>query len=121
MYFSFPLEPETKKLSNSLSDEGGIKKTLNQVFKKITPTEFQYRKKHNLCFKCGNKFILGHSCKNKKVYMLLVKEKVEIVKDEEEVIEYKGVRKENDVKIALHALTREMIASTIKQIGLNRK
>lgn len=50
--------------------EGEAKKITTLIFKKISPSEFQYKKDHNLCFKCGDKFGPGHNCKNKKVHML---------------------------------------------------
>lgn len=74
-----------KRLSNGVKEEV-IKKNANQVFKKISPVEFQYRKDHNLCFKCGDKFGPRHNYKNKEVHMLLMDDYEKDDMDEEGMV-----------------------------------
>ena len=82
-----------KKPAHQMFDSSN-NKTTPQGSRRITPTEFQYRKDHNLCFKCGEKFSPGHVCRNKGIHLLLADEgeaQVEEVADEEdEVIEFKA-------------------------------
>lgn len=87
----------------SPNKRGGFQKPSNQVFKNITPIEFQYRKEHNLCFKCGDKFTPSHNYKNKEIHMLLVEEMKEMEANggEEEVIEYRGLKKNSDIDISI--------------------
>lgn len=38
--------------------------------KKLSPQEVQYRRNHGLCFKCGEKYGLGHQCKSKQLNLM---------------------------------------------------
>lgn len=82
---SFP-----KPLSPSTLVENG-KKQSTTLFQKISPRELQYRKAHNLCFKCGEKYGPGHVCSKKEIHMLISESKDEdneLFLTEEELIEY---------------------------------
>ncbi|XP_027171840.1 uncharacterized protein LOC113771462 [Coffea eugenioides] len=97
------------------------KSNSQQVFKKISPTEFQYRKDHNLCFRCGERFSPGHNCKSKGIHMMIVGEEEKgeenHTAEEEEVIEYMGTQQEHEVMLTLHALSGELSSSIIKMQG----
>lgn len=108
-------------VANASTSEGDPRKQGNstQQFRKITPTEFQYRKDNNLCFKCGAKFGPGHMCKNKGIHMIIATD-IEDNVDEEEVIEYVGNSHKQDVELSLHSITGNLLSSTIKLVGMAR-
>ncbi|XP_027093589.2 uncharacterized protein [Coffea arabica] len=108
---------------NRRMQQNNIKETKKRndsqpVFKKISPSEFQYRKDHHLCFRCGEKFSPGHACKNKELHMLLVDEEESDKEEEEEVIEYRGTKADQAVVLALHSVSGELSSSTIKMQGI---
>ncbi|XP_071940002.1 uncharacterized protein [Coffea arabica] len=113
-------DPGARQASTSPTDYSK-KSNSQQVFRKISPTEFQYRKEHNLCFRCGDKFTPGHNCKSKGIHMMLVEDEekgeTEQTTEEEEVIEYMGNQQEHDVMLTLHAMTGELSSSVIKMQG----
>ncbi|XP_027171876.1 uncharacterized protein LOC113771497 [Coffea eugenioides] len=111
--------------TGTLSPDYSRKSNPQQVFKKISPTEFQYRKDHNLCFRCGERFSPGHNCKSRGIHMILVDDgdkcdtdqTVDQTAEEEEVIEYVGNQQEQDVMLTLHAMSGELSSSIIKMQG----
>ncbi|XP_027157202.1 uncharacterized protein LOC113758631 [Coffea eugenioides] len=109
-----------KKPAHQMFDSSN-NKTTPQGSRRITPTEFQYRKDHNLCYKCGEKFSPGHVCRNKGIHLLLADEgeaQVEEVADEEdEVIEYQGNKYGRDITLSLHSVSGQLSSSTIKMLG----
>jgi len=38
--------------------------------RKLSPTEIQFRREHNLCFTCDAKFSLGHKCAAKHYFLI---------------------------------------------------
>ncbi|XP_071924750.1 uncharacterized protein [Coffea arabica] len=80
--------------------ENSIKKDSPQGYKRISPTEFQHRKDHNLCFRCGERFSPGHICKNKEIHLVLAYEEglldTEVDEEEGEIIEYQGNKSGRD-------------------------
>ncbi|XP_027150147.1 uncharacterized protein LOC113750359 [Coffea eugenioides] len=109
-----------KKPAHQMFDSSN-NKTTPQGSRRITPTEFQYRKDHNLCYKCEEKFSPGHVCRNKGIHLLLADEgeaQVEEVADEEdEVIEYQGNKYGRDITLSLHSVSGQLSSSTIKMLG----
>ncbi|XP_027174040.1 uncharacterized protein LOC113773608 [Coffea eugenioides] len=107
-----------RRIQLNNSEETKKKSDSQPVFKKISPSEFQYRKDHHLCFRCGDKFSPGHTCKNKELHMLLIDEDESDKGKEEEVIEYRGTNADQAVVLALHSVSGELSSSTIKMQGL---
>ncbi|XP_071902771.1 uncharacterized protein [Coffea arabica] len=101
--------------NTATASEGDSRKQCNSIqqFRKITPTEFQYRKDNNLCFKCGVKFGPGHMCKNKGMHMIIATD-IEDNVDEEEVIEYERSSHKQDIELSLHSVTGNLLSSTIE-------
>ncbi|KAK1372370.1 hypothetical protein POM88_028563 [Heracleum sosnowskyi] len=89
----------------------------NNLFKKISPEEFQYRKNNHLCYKCGDNYAQGHVCKNEQYTFMLIDDTVdkEIVQflDEEEDEELNGAITE----LSLNALSESMVRKTITLDG----
>lgn len=86
-------EGSSKVSNNPAIQEPVIKKSSDPIFKKITPKELQYRKTHNLCLKCGEKFGPRHKYKQKGAHMILIEEsdsEIEEKEIEEEFIDYQG-------------------------------
>ena len=99
-----------------------VKKPVLQTFKKIIPTEIQDRKCHHLCFKCDEKFGLGHKSKQKEIHLLLtIDDDSEVAKsnEEDENIEYQGAQQKKDMEFAIHALFGKILHNTIKLKELN--
>jgi len=46
------------------------------LMRKLSPTEIQFRREHNLCFTCDAKFSLGHRCAAKHYFIIQSVEKV---------------------------------------------
>ncbi|XP_071902780.1 uncharacterized protein [Coffea arabica] len=107
--------PVTK--ATTVSEEDSTKQgNMSQPYKRITPTDFQYRKDNYLCFKCGAKFRPGHMCKDKGVHMIIATDLEDRV-DEEEVIEYMDSGNKPEVELSLHSLIGNLLSSTIKLLG----
>ncbi|XP_071939804.1 uncharacterized protein [Coffea arabica] len=96
----------------------GVKKPSPQNFKKITLAKIQYRREHHFCYKCGEKFGLGHHCKQKEIHLVVATEDDSEELVEGEVIGYQGAQSSRGVERAIHALTGKMTYNTIKLQGL---
>ncbi|XP_071939819.1 uncharacterized protein [Coffea arabica] len=107
--------------------ENSIKKDSPPSYKRISPTEFQYRKDHNLCFRCGEKFSPGHIYKNRGIHLVLADEEglldTEVDEEEGEIIEYQGNKsgkdgtKGHDLSILLDGRSTDcFIRSAIAQL-----
>lgn len=70
--------PPTKQLGNPI-DRG--KPTTQGEFKKLTPQEIQFRRNNHLCFKCGEKFTVGHQCKFVNLHFMVAEEEEEEFQD----------------------------------------
>ncbi|XP_071939043.1 uncharacterized protein [Coffea arabica] len=110
--------------------ENSIKKDSPPSYKRISPTEFQYRKDHNLCFRCGEKFFPGHIYKNRGIHLVLADEEglldTEVDEEEGEIIEYQGNKsgkdgtKGHDLSILLDGRSTDcFIRSAIAQLHLD--
>ena len=87
--WAFFLSAEFVCCSELDTKEGDNKKGVNtcELFKKIYPEEFQYRKNNHLQHKCGDKYVPGHQCKNEQYTFMLLddKEELEFLDLEEDV------------------------------------
>lgn len=112
IFFALKLAPPTKPIVSN-------KKPNSPTFKKITPSEIQYTREHNLCFKCGDKFSPDHQCNMKKVYLLLVVDKMDNEHDETEgeIIEYEGINSGKEMKFVVYSLSGQVIHNIIKLKG----
>ncbi|KAL2455358.1 RNA-directed DNA polymerase [Abeliophyllum distichum] len=54
-------------------------------FRRLSEAELQAKKEKGLCFKCDEKYTIGHRCKNKELQVLLVQEEGESYPNEEEI------------------------------------
>ncbi|XP_071900942.1 uncharacterized protein [Coffea arabica] len=113
---SQPLQPHVAKAVTVSKGDSTKQGTVSQPYKRITPTEFQYKKDNHLCFKCGAKFGPGHMCKDQGVHMIIATNLEDGV-DEEEVIEYMGSGNKQEVELSLHSLTGNLLFSTIRLLG----
>ena len=48
--------------------------TKKPEFKRLSPQELQFRRSNGLCFKCGEKFGVGHQCRMKHLNLMLYEE-----------------------------------------------
>ncbi|KAL4348329.1 hypothetical protein GQ457_17G014550 [Hibiscus cannabinus] len=78
-----------------------------------------YRRNHNLCFKCGEKFSPGHQCKAKQLNLM---EEEEVPEEVEEFTEEKQFSKDNQVEgaleISINALTGNVGCNTLRIQGI---
>lgn len=58
-----PTAPNTKR-----------KEVLSRETQKISAEEMQYRRQHHLCYRCGDKFGVGHQCKSANLNCLELEE-----------------------------------------------
>lgn len=49
----------------------------NQEIRKLTPQELQYMRSNGLCFRCGDRYTVGHQCKVKQLNLLMNEEEEE--------------------------------------------
>jgi len=84
--------------------------------KSIRSQEFKDRRLKGLCFWCDNKFVLGHRCRNKKVYSLSVVEEEEGILEEEMLKEEVNGR-ELTPHISLDVLKGTVRLNTLKING----
>ncbi|KAL2466824.1 Eukaryotic aspartyl protease family protein [Abeliophyllum distichum] len=72
---------ETQRVVPKASSAG---KPPNQPFKRLSKAELQIKREKGLCFRCDEKYTIGHRCKNKELQVLLVQEGGEWEVDERE-------------------------------------
>ncbi|XP_027122021.1 uncharacterized protein [Coffea arabica] len=96
------VEPKFGMYRNTTNDQGrqssyrlpgitpGPRKTdaAHREFSKISAEEMQYRRKHNLCYRCGEKFGMGYQCKKGGLNCVSI--------EEEEDTEFEDVEGEQD-------------------------
>ena len=85
------------------------------------------RRKRGLCYNCGEKWGVGHECKNAKLFLLegielacRVQYGVQITKLEEEMeseVATKAVSQEEEVEITLYTLTRTLTPGSMRVRG----
>nr|XP_027099356.1 uncharacterized protein LOC113718666 [Coffea arabica] len=84
-------------------------------FKRLSPQELQFRRSNGLCFRCGEKFGVGHQCRQKHLNLMMYEE-------EEEDTEFQDAQGEQDeltgnpgepVEISLNALSDSLRRNTI--------
>lgn len=51
-------------------------------FKRLTDVEVQTKRKKGLCYRCDEKFTIGHQCKNKELQELVIRE-IKVTSEEE--------------------------------------
>lgn len=78
----------------------------------------QERRNKKLYFKCGDKYGPDHTCKDKLVYMVLVKEGEEFQLEDHEVVEgeviqFKNSKKQKNVEFSIHSLSGKVTYSTM--------
>ncbi|KAL4363523.1 hypothetical protein GQ457_04G038370 [Hibiscus cannabinus] len=122
-----------QKLSFSSNTQGTLGKTSNQpaaIPRNQPPganqkqSLIEYRRAHNLCFKCGEKFLPGHQCKTRQLNLMVqtdeLEEGLEEMGEEEPQMEM-GVNgketEESNLEISINALTGNVGHSTIRIQG----
>ncbi|GAV64975.1 hypothetical protein CFOL_v3_08490, partial [Cephalotus follicularis] len=102
-----PLPPPSTKLP-----------TGNPKFSKPLPSKYMdERRLKNLCFWCDEKFVPGHKCKNRQLYMMEIKGFLE----EEGNDGLAGCGNEDtnqQPELSLHALTGAMGHQTMQVVGM---
>ncbi|XP_027124419.1 uncharacterized protein [Coffea arabica] len=86
--------------------------------KRISPQELQFRRSRGLCFKCGEKYGVGHQCKQGYVNCM-------ILEDEEEAVFEDAVGEQDEqtgnpgqtMELSLHALSESLRRKTITLTG----
>lgn len=100
--FPKPIDPTLKLLLTTKS-----KNPSNPLkFKVITPSDFQAKREFGLCYKCDEKYIRGHVCKNGMLNFTLVDEEKEELGEEPpgndgELVEKGGVDKLMDISLCI--------------------
>ncbi|CAA0816383.1 Unknown protein, partial [Striga hermonthica] len=72
--------PPRAEIKPTVSD--GTRTTRN--FRRLTDDEMQRRREKGLCFTCNEKFVPGHKCKGKEIFLLEVEEEREEEKPQED-------------------------------------
>ncbi|XP_010523379.1 PREDICTED: uncharacterized protein LOC104801738 isoform X2 [Tarenaya hassleriana] len=57
-------------------EEGGVQEK-KSTFKRMSDAEFEEKRKKGLCFRCDEKFFVGHRCKQKELQVILAEEVME--------------------------------------------
>lgn len=99
-------------------DKGSGIKTKSSTFKRLTEAEVQSKRKKGLCFRCDEKFELGHCCKEKKLQALVVAEEDE----DSEGLKYISAQEEEPhldvVEISLNSIVGLTSLNTMKVKGV---
>nr|XP_027071642.1 uncharacterized protein LOC113696426 [Coffea arabica] len=92
---------------------------IHRDLSKITAEEMQYRRKHGLCYRCGEKFGVGHQCKKGNLNCVNTEE-------EEEEVEFEDAEGEQDeltgrvgelAEVSLNALSGAIKRKSILLMG----
>ena len=62
----------SRRIGNAFQKGGRPGGHVADQYKKITPSEFSYRREKGLCFKCAEPYTLGHVCKLAQMQYILV-------------------------------------------------
>ncbi|GMI79894.1 hypothetical protein HRI_001658700 [Hibiscus trionum] len=130
--YELATEIETKKLkyvprTNSYNTQYTNQKATPIPQKQVTisPNNKQslvdYRRTHNLCFKCGEKFTPGHQCKTKQLNCMEEEDLARETEEGEEELEEPERRVEGgELEISINALIGNTSHSTFRIQGLIR-
>lgn len=100
----------------------GEKKVYNET-KRLTLEELNDKKRRGICFHCDEKFIPGHDCKKKKLYLIMEERDDSECKNEELTVIWEAdsvveeTNQQDDAGISLHAIMGSRSSSTIKIQG----
>ncbi|XP_027102590.1 uncharacterized protein [Coffea arabica] len=87
---------------------------------RLSAEELQYRRKNNLCYRCGEKFGLGHQCRTRGLNCVSVEEEEEEENDFEDAVgeqdEFTG-RVGETAEVSLNALSGAIQRKSIMLIG----
>ena len=95
--------------SNGLSSKGTSLSTVPRRTLNLTPKQLEEKRQKNQCFWCEEKFVPGHRCKNRQIYLLTVEDADEEMGEEPKVLEEAvgesdQVTLMNNPYLSLHAL-----------------
>ncbi|KAL4281742.1 hypothetical protein GQ457_03G022050 [Hibiscus cannabinus] len=132
--YELAMEIEAKKQkyvprSTTYSNQGPIQKTYtasqtqqqrpNTLNQNNKTALVEYRRTHNLCFKCGERFTPGHQCKVKQLNsMEEEEEQEEEAPQEERTEETHGQEDGDNLEISMNALTGNTGYSTLRIQGV---
>ncbi|KAL4303944.1 hypothetical protein GQ457_10G001980 [Hibiscus cannabinus] len=93
----------------------------NQITTPNRQTLMEYKRSHNLCYKCGEKFAPGHQCKPRQLNLMEEAEeqaKLEEIEEEqnqeEELYQARDEVLENNLEISMNALTGNVGYNTLR-------
>ena len=108
--------------SNGIGSKGNSVSTVPRRTLNLTPKQLEEKRQKNQCFWCEKKFVPGHRCKNRQIYLLTVEDADEEPGEELEVME--GSMEENDQVnlmnkpyLSLHALEGTFNYQTMRKKG----
>ncbi|XP_027083531.2 uncharacterized protein [Coffea arabica] len=95
-------------------------------FRKISPTEFNYRKEKGLCYKCAEPYTLGHICKQAQIQYILEDEPTELIEVAEGEMDegeefcdcIEGGISNERIEVSIHTLSGGNGHSTFKLKGV---
>lgn len=108
------MKGESRQMSGfiSLKEGSGKSNESNKaaMFKKLTPTEIEERRKKKLCFNCDEPYQWGHKCK--KLFVIICEDN-----QETELLLQEVESEEEEIMVSVHALMGQVVADTIKIKG----
>ncbi|XP_071909528.1 uncharacterized protein [Coffea arabica] len=95
-------------------------------FRKISPTEFNYRREKGLCYKCAEPYTLGHICKQAQIQYILEDEPTELIEVAEGEMDegeefcdcIEGGISNERIEVSIHTLSGGEGHSTFKLKGV---
>ncbi|XP_027086384.1 uncharacterized protein [Coffea arabica] len=95
-------------------------------FRKISPTEFNYRREKGLCYKCAEPYTLGHICKQAQIQYILEEEPTELIEVTEGGIDegeefcdcIEGEISNERIEVSIHTLSGGNGHNTFKLKGV---
>ncbi|KAF7126963.1 hypothetical protein RHSIM_Rhsim11G0145700 [Rhododendron simsii] len=110
-----PNPPELKAPTNSFTSYASNSPTY-MLFKTLTPKEMDARRAKGLCFNCDERFVKGHRCQKKQLYVITGDEEEE----DDTGQDNPGVEEatlEDEVHISVHALAGSNSFRTMRVVG----
>ncbi|XP_010541181.1 PREDICTED: uncharacterized protein LOC104814705 [Tarenaya hassleriana] len=80
-------------------EEGGVQEK-KSTFKRMSDAEFEEKRKKGLCFRCDEKFFVGHRCKQKELQVILAEEITETGEELEEEQDNEAGNREDEGEFA---------------------
>ena len=92
----------------------------NPTFRRLTDSKLQAKREKGLCFRCDEKYIVGHRCKNMEIHVLVVNDEGGELRPEEEygIVESLILEIDKITELSINSMVSLSGSKTMKVKGI---